>query len=60
MFVFPFTISLIYMPKSRQSKKGILETSSIESIADYIKGNDGNVEINVLERNWIESLFSHL
>ncbi|KAF1798881.1 DHS-like NAD/FAD-binding domain-containing protein [Mucor lusitanicus] len=28
------------MPKSRQSKKGILETSSIESIADYIKGND--------------------
>ncbi|KAL7319457.1 Sir2 histone deacetylase Hst2 [Mucor circinelloides] len=28
------------MPKSHQSKKGILESSSIEAIADYIKKND--------------------
>lgn len=32
------------MPKSHQSKKGILESSSIEAIADYIKKNDGNVD----------------
>lgn len=30
------------MPKSRQSKKGILESSSIEAVANYIKKNDGN------------------
>lgn len=42
------TNSLIYMPKSHQSKKGILESSSIEAIADYIKRNDGNVETEIL------------
>lgn len=29
------------MPKSRQSKKGILESSSIEAVANYIQKNDG-------------------
>jgi hypothetical protein len=31
----------IYMPKPRQSKKSILESSSIEAVANYIKKNDG-------------------
>lgn len=31
------------MPKTRQTKKGILPSSSIESIVNYIKDNNGNL-----------------
>lgn len=48
VFLSCFTISLIHMPKSRQSKKGILEASSIEAIADHIKNNDGNSRVMCL------------